>query len=394
MKVAFIGDRLGLATGGNLYVARVAEELAALGVEVTLITLVPPQDIPWASSLRIVSKTIDFSFGQTPDKGRVKSFFLSRRAAVTELKKLIQEPYDILYSVGGPSNIVNYLCQKGPFTPRVSVAVIHHLFRQVPYLNFFMSADTYRKPFQTIYHTWGDRLSKRFSVVTVSEFWREKLTARGFSKDQITIIHNGADWRDWSVFSAEEAKKELNLSGQFVVYTSPLRLNKGIMNVLKAAHLLIDRYPDLLVMATGVTDYRTRQKVNKLIEKKGLSDHFRYAGVIPREQLPLYYAASDVVVLASLEEEGWGVTLLEGMMAGRPVICSPSGAMPELVKDKGIILKENTPEYLARALEGLIEDQGLRDRLGRAGPPYARQFSYQAAAKAHLSLFQKLLDRS
>ena len=114
MKVAFLGDRLGLATGGNLYVARVAEELAALGVEVTLITLVPPQDIPWASSLRIVSKTVDFSFGQRPDKGRVKSFLISRRAAVFELKKLIQEPYDILYSVGGPSNIVNPM-SKSPF---------------------------------------------------------------------------------------------------------------------------------------------------------------------------------------------------------------------------------------------------------------------------------------
>ncbi len=227
MKVAFLGDRLGLATGGNLYVARVAEELAALGVEVTLITLVPPQDIPWASSLRIVSKTVDFSFGQRPDKGRVKSFFLSRLAAVTELKKLIQEPYDILYSVGGPSNIVNYLCQKGPYAPRVSLTVIHHLFRQISWPKFFMTPDTYRKPFQTIYHALGDYLSKRFSVVTVSEFWREKLIARGFSKDQITIIPNGADWQDWSVFSPEEAKKELNLSGHFVVYTSPLRLNKG-----------------------------------------------------------------------------------------------------------------------------------------------------------------------
>ncbi|MBI4764620.1 MAG: hypothetical protein HY787_08450 [Deltaproteobacteria bacterium] len=129
MKIAFIGDRLGLATGGNLYIARVAEELAALGAEVTLITLVPPQDIPWAPGLRIISKTVDFSFGRRPDKGRVKSFFLSRLAAVTELKKLIREPYDILYSVGGPSNIVNTLCQKGPFAPRVSLTVIHHLFR-------------------------------------------------------------------------------------------------------------------------------------------------------------------------------------------------------------------------------------------------------------------------
>ena len=150
----------------------------------------------------------------------------------------------------------------------------------------------------------------------------------------------------------------------------------------------------MLVLTTGVTDHRTRKTVERFIDRNRLADHFRYAGIIPRAQIPLYYAASDVVVLASLEEEGWGVTLLEGMMAGRPVICSPLGAMPELVKDKGIVLKENTPEHLAKALEGLIEDQGLRDRLGRAGPPYARQFSYQAAAQAHLSLFNKLLAKS
>jgi glycosyltransferase involved in cell wall biosynthesis len=393
MKVAFIGDRLGLATGGNLYVARVAEELAALGVKVTLITLVPPQDIPWASSLRIVSKTVDFSFGQRPDKGRVKSFFLARLAAVTELKKLIQESYDILYSVGGPSNIVSALSQKGPFPPRASLTVIHHLFRQTSWPKFFMTPDTYRKPFQTIYHALGDYLSKRYPVVTVSEFWREKLIARGFSKEKISIIPNGVDWQDQPAFSSEGAKKELNLSGRFVVYTNPLRLNKGIMNVLQSLRLLVDRYPDLLVLATGVTDNRTRETVEKLINRNRLTGHFLYAGLVPRAQIPLYYAASDVVILASLEEEGWGVTLLEGMRAGRPVICSPLGAMPELVRDNGIILKENTPQHLAQALEQLIEDRELRDRLGKSGPPYAAQFTFQAAAREHLKLFEKLLAR-
>ncbi len=394
MKVAFIGDRLGLATGGNLYVARVAEELAALGIEVTLITLVPPQDIPWSDNLRILSRNVEFSFGQRPGKGRIGPFFHSRLAAVTELKKLIREPYDILYSVGGSSNIVNYLCQKSPQAPRVSLAVIHHLFRQVPYRKFMISADTYRKPFQTFYQMLGDHFSKRFSIVTVSEFWREKLIARGFSKDKITIIPNGVDRQDWSAYSPEEAKKELNLSGLFVVYTSPLRLKKGIMNVLKASRSLIDRYPELMVIVTGVDNERTQKEVHSFINQYKMTDHFRYDGLIPRNRLPLYYAAADAVVLASVEEEGWGVTLLEGMMAGRPVICSPLGAMPELVKDKGIILKENTPQQLAQALEQLMENRELRDRLGKAGPPYAAQFNFQSAARAHLELFEELLGRT
>ncbi|OGP52106.1 MAG: hypothetical protein A2Y79_12460 [Deltaproteobacteria bacterium RBG_13_43_22] len=394
MKVAFIGDRLGLATGGNWYIARVAEELSALGAEVTLITLVPPKDIPWASNLRLIAKPVDFSFGQRPQGNQLKAFMKSRWAAVSELKQLVQEPYDILYSVGGPSNIVNHLCRKGPFAPRVSVAALFHLFRQVPYHQFLIHPDTYRKPFQTLYHSIGDHLAKRFYVITVSEFWQQKLIARGFPQNKVKVIPVGADRADWPQLSPEEAKEELGLSGRLVIYTSPLRLNKGIMNVLKAVNLIKNKFPSLLVLATGVTDHQTQHQVQQYVQAHELENHFRYDGLVSRDRLPFYYAASDIVVLASLEEEGWGITLLEGMMAGRPVICSPLGAMPELVKDKGIILKENTPHHLAQALEQLMEDQELRDRLGKAGPPYAAQLTFQAAARAHLKLFEELLDRS
>jgi glycosyltransferase involved in cell wall biosynthesis len=274
------------------------------------------------------------------------------------------------------------------------VAALFHLFRQVPYHQFLINPDTYRKPIQTIYHSLGDHLAKGFQVITVSDFWRQRLIRRGFAEEKITVIPVGTNGENWPKIASEEAKIELGLSGRWVIYTSPLRLNKGIMNVLKAVDGLKKQFPSLLAMTTGVTDHQTQNQVQQFVREHQLENHFRYAGLVPRDQLPLYYAASDVVVLASLEEEGWGVTLLEGMMAGRPVICSPLGAMPELVKDKGIILKENTPQRLAQAFEQLIENQELRDRLGRAGPPYARQFSYQAAAQAHLSLFEKLLAGS
>jgi glycosyltransferase involved in cell wall biosynthesis len=394
MKIAFIGDRLGLATGGNWYIARVAEELAALGVDVTLITLVPPRDIPWPSSLRIISKNVDFSFGQRPGKGRLKSFFQSRLAAVTQLKKLIQEPYDILYSVGGPSNIVNHLCQSGPYRPRVSVAALFHLFRQVPYYQFLVNPDTYLKPFQTLYHSLGDHLAKRFFVITVSEFWRQKLIQRGFVEEKIKVVPVGADWVNSPKLSMVEAKKKLGFSGRFVLYTSPFRLNKGIINGLNSLKLLKETYPELLVIATGVTDHQTQHQVKQFIRENHLENYFQYAGLVPRDQLPLYYSASDVVVLVSLEEEGWGITLLEGMIAGKPVIGSPMGALTELVQDRGILLKKNTPQDLALAVEQLIKSPELRDQLGQAGSLYARQFSYQAAAQVHLKLFEELLGCS
>jgi glycosyltransferase involved in cell wall biosynthesis len=394
MKVAFLGDRLGLATGGNWYVARVAEELSLLGVEVTLITLLPPRDIPWSPRLRIVSAAVDFSFGRRPGSGSWGTFLTSRLAAVTELKKLVREPYDILYSVGGPSNIVNYLCQKGPCRPRASVAALFHLFRQGTRVQFWVNPDAYRKPFQTLYHGLGDHLARRFEVVTVSEFWRKKLAARGFDPAHITVIPVGADWESWPELSAHQAREDLGLTNRLVIYTSPFRLNKGILQVLRAVDLLKQEFPAILALATGVTDRQTGEQAGRLVRERGLKEHFRYDGLVPRERLPWYYAAADVVVLVSLEEEGWGITLLEGMMAGKAVVASPSGALVELVQGRGLLLKKNTPEDLAEALRHLFKSPESREKMGKDGAVFARQFSYRAAARAHLDLFEKLIQKA
>ncbi|MBI5586571.1 MAG: glycosyltransferase family 4 protein [Deltaproteobacteria bacterium] len=394
MRVAFLGDRLGLATGGNLYVARVAAELSRLGVEVTLITLEPPRDIVWDPALRVISQTIDLTFGRSPEKGQGFSFLQAKWAAVGELKKLVREPYDILYSVGGPSNIVNQLCRSGPFRPRASVAAVFHLFRQTSIPRFLLTADTYRKPFQTLYHSWGDHLARRFdAVVTVSRFWRAKLIERGFAADRVRVIPVGAETRDWPVVDPREAKKKLGLEDRLVVYTSPLRLNKGIFQVLQAAEDLANRFPQLLVLATGVTDRQTEEKVQRFLEVHNLEGHFRYDGVVARERLPYYHASAEVVVLASQEEEGWGIFLLEGMLTGKPVVCTPLGAMPELVGERGIVLAENTVPALGQALEQLFSSSELRERLGRAGRAFAASYSYEAAAKAHLELFEELIRK-
>jgi glycosyltransferase involved in cell wall biosynthesis len=386
---------LGLATGGNLYVARVAAELTRLGVDASLITLTPPQDITWNPAIKIISQTVDFTFGRSPEKGKRRSFLRAKWAAVGELKKLVREPYDILYSVGGPSNIVNHLCRSGPFRPRASVAAVFHLFRQVPLPRFLLTADTYRKPFQTFYHGWGDRLAQKFNaVVTVSEYWRSKLIARGFEADRIRVIPVGADRKDWPVKEPSQAKEDLDLEGRLVIYTSPLRLNKGILQVLEAVQALSDRHPKILVLASGVTDRQTQERVRRFLETHRFQGNFRYDGIVPRERLPLYHAAADVVVLASQEEEGWGIFLLEGMLTGKPVVCNPLGAMPELVGDRGIVLEKNTVKALSQALDRLISSPELRERLGREGRAFAAGFSYEAAAEAHLKLFEELLSKS
>ncbi|RPH82558.1 MAG: glycosyltransferase, partial [Desulfobacteraceae bacterium] len=243
-------------------------------------------------------------------------------------------------------------------------------------------------------HSWGDHLAKGFTVVTVSQYWRNRLIRRGFHPERIRVIPVGAETEDWPRLDPEEAKRKLGLTDRLVLYTSPFRLNKGILQVLQAVRLLKDRFPEILVLTTGVTDRRTQEQVRRFLTGHRLQNFFRYDGVVPREAVPWVHYAADITVLASQEEEGWGIFLLEGMLSGKPVVCTPMGAMPELVGDRGIVLKGNSVEDLTRGLEQLLASPEQRQRSGRAGRAFAAGFSYQAAARAHLELFMELLNPS
>lgn len=75
MRIAFIGDRLGLATGGNLYIARLAEELQRLGEDVTLITLTPPPGCPLGGGSAHPEQGSPFQFWKKTWAGRMEGLF-------------------------------------------------------------------------------------------------------------------------------------------------------------------------------------------------------------------------------------------------------------------------------------------------------------------------------
>ncbi|MFM7322903.1 MAG: glycosyltransferase, partial [Armatimonadota bacterium] len=86
-----------------------------------------------------------------------------------------------------------------------------------------------------------------------------------------------------------------------------------------------------------------------------------------RDDIPLLLAASDVVVVPS-RSEGLGLAAIEALAAGRPVVASAVGGLPEVVDPQvGVLVESENPEAIAREVRRLIEDPELRERLGAAG---------------------------
>jgi glycosyltransferase involved in cell wall biosynthesis len=114
-----------------------------------------------------------------------------------------------------------------------------------------------------------------------------------------------------------------------------------------------------------------RQRLEKLVEKLGISDRVRFWGEIPREQALFTLGECDVLVHPSLHDFSPTVCL-EAMAAGKPVICLDlGGPASQITAETGLKIKANNPQQaiadLAAAMTRLATDAELRDRMGQAG---------------------------
>jgi glycosyltransferase involved in cell wall biosynthesis len=92
------------------------------------------------------------------------------------------------------------------------------------------------------------------------------------------------------------------------------------------------------------------------------------------------YANARLFVLPS-QDEGFGLPALEAMASGAPVIVSDGGALPELIRDAGMIFCLSNPDGLSYALQECLSNEKLRRDLKEKGLARAREFSWQATAE-------------
>ena len=118
-----------------------------------------------------------------------------------------------------------------------------------------------------------------------------------------------------------------------------------------------------------------------------------HGSIRQRPQLIEHYYAGDIFVLPSICNDSFGIPVVEAMAAGSPVVASRSGGVVETVKDRetGFIVDKNDPQQLAQALLSLLEDDALRETMGRAGRQRAlAKFTWARVAETMLTRYQEL----
>ena len=223
-------------------------------------------------------------------------------------------------------------------------------------------------------------------IITVCEALKSALIDLGTAPDKIIVLRNGIDLEMFKPLRSREAiRRRLGLSRHMLLSVGHLITRKGHDIVIRALADLPDT--DLIIVGSGPEEQALRKLVNAL----EVSDRVRFAGQIPQTQLPDYYNAADVLVLAS-SREGWANVLLEAMACGTPVVASNVWGTPEVVRKPaaGVLIKERTPRALALACRELLANRPRRADTRR----YAEAFSWDATTKGQVDLFRRLWHRN
>lgn len=226
-------------------------------------------------------------------------------------------------------------------------------------------------------------------VVAVSDFIKECVRRLGGS--DVPVVYNGADD---SVFApADKAKAQAALGLEpgrpVVAYAGHLIPTKGVRELAKAMVLLADLRPILCVAGVGPESAAMMDDL-----RAGGIDH-RFFGVVGQKDVARIFAAADVVTLPSYEE-GLPVVVCEAMLAGRAVVATPVGGIPEIVRDgvTGRIVGVRDVEALAAALREVVTSSGVR----RSYEDKAREFAvlhltWRANAAAYEEIYRTATAR-
>jgi glycosyltransferase involved in cell wall biosynthesis len=162
---------------------------------------------------------------------------------------------------------------------------------------------------------------------------------------------------------------------------------KNISRILEVIDILNQRGLPIHFWKAGA-DFSDEQKL--FIDNQGLQKHISYLGKPDKSTLIEIYNAADILLAPSLHE-GFGITLLEAMACGTPVITSKVSAMPEVVGDAGILVDPNDPQAIADAVCELQANQGYRQELITKGLARAKQFTWENTAENIAKLYENLI---
>jgi glycosyltransferase involved in cell wall biosynthesis len=260
-----------------------------------------------------------------------------------------------------------------------------------PYIKKYLGED--QRVYTHLHNDWVNLETPNVQRITectnkficVSDYIKNRVESVGSHCNAVTV-HNGIslEFEECHTLDVSKLRKKYHISTEDIVIIFTGRMVKE-----KGPHILIEALTKMknahkckvlilgskLYGETVVDPYLLALK--KMIEDNSIKNVV-FTGYVPYESIPLYYAMSDIGVLPSLWDDPQPLTIIEYMTFGLPIITTLSGGIPEMVTEECAYIfrrDEQLSNNVAKALDELVENRELRERMSTAGIKRAKEFT-------------------
>jgi D-inositol-3-phosphate glycosyltransferase len=383
----------------NVYIRELAQELGSRGIAVDIFTRRTSHNEP----------KIDYSIGEN-----VRVIYIEA-GAISNLK---------------PDEIYPYLPL---FTARlIAFATRQNVKYDIIYSHYWLSGWVAQKlkeswgiPFVQMFHTLGQMKKRilshenimpdqRIRTETETMEWADRIIAATpaehsqlmwlyrANRRKIEIVPPGVNTSRFYPMSQAEAKAQIGCdpNQKILLFAGRIEPLKAVDTVLHALDVIRQRNADLLneicfaVVGGDPADCSDIEMVRlqDLAIDLGLADKVHFLGAKEQSELPLFYAASTAVIMAS-DYESFGMVALEAMATGTPVIASHVGGLAFLVQDQetGFLVPVREPEMMANCIETLISNPQKCQEMGYQAYLLAQEYAWSNIADRLVAIFDEVL---
>ncbi len=244
-------------------------------------------------------------------------------------------------------------------------------------------------------HWVPDSIRRAERVICVSRATRENvvLWVGDANTRRIDVVPNGVG--DRFVPAPPPAvddgalRRRLDLPQDFFLQLGLVEPGKNLETTSRALARVVERGVDARLVVAGAPTAHLAS-LETLWSRLGIASRIRYLGSVPSADLPGLYRSARAFVFPS-RHEGFGIPVLEAFASGTPCITSTSTSLPEVAGRAALTTRATDVAGLARAMERLWRDEGLRELLRERGLRRAAKFSWEHTARGTLDVYRKAL---
>lgn len=241
-----------------------------------------------------------------------------------------------------------------------------------------------------VYNVYKNNQKRSFKnasgVIFSSEYSQNLVIEKIPSISTSTVVPLGVE-----EISSDKSVRNFDISKRInLLYVSPLWPYKHHKEVIQAVRGLREqKLYDLHLLLIGSGIPSEIRVLHEIIKKENASNYVTHIKYVDEDELLKAYEEADVFIFAS-SCEAFGITLVEAMRAKLPIACSNLVGLPSILKDAGEYFNPSDPISISIAIDSLLKDKNLREKLGEKAYQYSLFYTWKRCSNLTYSFLRKI----